>query len=122
MGELPYLIDEYAGEKIFTEEDIIAMSEVISDSAESNEYELEMDMQKFKEDFARVLVTLESYDEQQEYDAVPVQEEPEIPYFLTKGYAENQKIIKTAAYVVAGLISVASIGVVVANSVSKIRK
>ena len=122
LGELPYLIDEYDGEKIFTEEDIIAMSEVISDSAESNEYELEMDMQKFKADFARVLVTLESYDEQQEYEAVPVQEEPEIPYFLTKGYAGNQKIIKTAAYVVAGLISVASIGVVVANSVSKIRK
>ena len=33
LGELPYLIDDYAGEKLFTEEDIIAMSEVISDSA-----------------------------------------------------------------------------------------
>ena len=122
LGELPYLINEYAAEKIFTEEDIIAMSEVISDSAESNEYELEMDMRKFKEDFARVLVTLESYEEQQEYETASVQEEPEIKCFFTKEHDEKQKIIKNVACVVAGLISVASIGAVVANSVSKIRK
>lgn len=120
LGELPYLIDDYAGEKLFTEEDIIAMSEVISDSAESNEYELEMDMQKFKEDFVRVLVTLENYEELRE--EVPVQEEPEIPYFFTQEYAEKQQTIKNVACVVAGLISVASIGVVVANAVTKIRK
>lgn len=120
LGELPYLIDDYAGEKLFTEEDIIAMSEVISDSAESNKYELEMDMQKFKEDFVRVLVTLENYEELRE--EVPVQEEPEIPYFFTQEYAEKQQTIKNVACVVAGLISVASIGVVVANAVTKIRK
>ena len=120
LGELPYLIDDYAGEKLFTEEDIIAMTEVISDSAESNEYELEMDMQKFKEDFARVLVTLGDFEELQE--EVPVQEEPEIPYFFTQEYAEKQQTIKNVACVVAGLISVASIGAVVANAVTKIRK
>ena len=117
LGELPYLIDDYAGEKLFTEEDIIAMTEVISDSAESNEYELEMDMQKFKEDFVRVLVTLENYEELRE--EVPVQEEPEIPYLFTQEYAEKQQTIKNVACVVAGLISVASIGVVVANAVTK---
>ena len=120
LGELPYLIDDYVGEKLFTEEDILAMSEAISDSAESNEYELEMDMQKFKEDFARVLVTLENYEELRE--EVQVQEEPEIPYFFTQEYAEKQQTIKNVACVVAGLISVASIGVVVANAVTKIRK
>lgn len=122
LGELPYLIDDYTGEAVYTEEDIIAMSEVISDSAELNEYEFEMDMQKFKEDFAKVLVTLENNEEQQEEEKVPVQEKTEIPYFLTKGYAENQEIIKNVACVIAGVISVASISVVVANSVSKIRK
>lgn len=120
LGELPYLIDDYAGETVYTEEDILAMSEVISDSAETNEYELEMDMQKFKEEFARVLVTLENYEELQE--EVPVQEEPEIPYFFTQEYAEKQQTIKNVVCVVAGLISVASISAVVANAVTKIRK
>ena len=123
LGELPYLIDDYVGERVYTEEDIIALSEAISDSAESNEYEVEMDMQKFKEDFARVLVTLENYDEQQADEEVSVQEERiEIPYFLTKKYADNQKKIKNNVGAVTSLILVASISTVVIKAVTKSRK
>lgn len=123
LGELPYLIDDYTGEKVYTEEDIIALAETISDSAESNEYEFKMDIQKFKQDFARVLVTLENYEEQQEEEKVLVQKEKiEIPCFLTQEYVDKQKLIKNVVCAATGLISVVSIGVVFANTVAKIRK
>lgn len=123
LGELPYLIDDQKGEVLYTEEDIAAFAEVISDSAELNEYEYEMDMQKFKEDFARVLVTLENYEEQQEDVKMSEEnEKPEIPYFLTKKYAENQEMIKNVACVFAGIVSTVSLGVMVAKAVSKITK
>lgn len=123
LSELPYLIDDYNGTFLYTEEDIDDMSEVISSSAESTEYKYEMDMQKFKEDFARVLVTLENFEEKQEEEKMPEQEENiEIPYFLTEEYAEEQKKIKQIAGTVLGLASVFGLGVVFANAVSKVKR
>ncbi len=123
IGEMLYLIDDYEGTEIYTEDDITALAEVISDSAESNEYEFEMDMQKFKEDFVRVLVTLENYEEQQEVEEMTKQKNTtEIPYFLTKEYAEKQRRNKSILYAVVGLASVAGMGVVIAKELSKARK
>ena len=59
LAELPYYIEDYVGENLYSEEDIIAMADAISNSAVSGEYEPEMDMQKFKTDFAKVLVAVE---------------------------------------------------------------
>ena len=123
LSELPYIIDDYNGEILYTEDDISDMSEVISNSAESTEYKYEMDMQKFKEDFAKVLVTLENFEEQQEEETVPEQEEKiETPYFLTEEYAEEQKKIKKVVSTVIGLASVFGLGVALANTVSKVKR
>lgn len=123
LGELPYIIDDYNGECLYSEEEINQMAENISDSAESTEYKYEMDMQKFKEDFARVVVTLENFEEQQEEETVPEQENQfEIPYFLTEEYAEEQKKIKKVVGTVVGLASVFGLGVAFANAVSKVRR
>lgn len=123
LGELPYIIDDYNGECLYSEEEIYQIAEDISDSAESTEYKYEMDMQKFKEDFARVLVTLENFEEQQEEETVPEQENQfEIPYFLTKEYAEEQKKIKKIVGTVVGLASVFGLGVTFVNAVSKVRR
>lgn len=60
LAQLPYIIEEYAGEDLYTAEDIEAMAEAASLANDTQEYELEMDMQKFKKDFATLLVTLEN--------------------------------------------------------------
>lgn len=63
LGQLPYLINEFSGRELYTEEEIIAMAAIMENVKNTQEYEFEMDMQKFKEDFATLLVTLEEAEE-----------------------------------------------------------
>ena len=66
LGQLPYIIDEFAGEEIYTEEDINKMVDALNVAGTSHEYEIEMDMDKFKLDFAELLVTLENTESKEE--------------------------------------------------------
>ncbi|MBE5951917.1 MAG: hypothetical protein E7260_10060 [Lachnospiraceae bacterium] len=74
LGQLPYIIDEFAGEEIYTEEDIDKMAEALNVAGTSHEYEIEMDMDKFKRDFAELLVTLENADSKEEDEIAFVKE------------------------------------------------
>ena len=63
LGQLSYLINDYSGSDRYTEEELTAMAEALKDVKHNREFEFEMDMQKFKEDFATLLVTLEAAEE-----------------------------------------------------------
>ncbi len=79
LAQLPYLIDDFAGEDLYTEEDIVAMAEAVSMANNTQEYKFEMDMQKFKKDFATLLVTLEITAESEEYNEENAKVEVDIP-------------------------------------------
>lgn len=66
LGQLPYIIDEFTGDEIYTEEDINEMAEGLNNAGISPKYEIEMDMNKFKCDFAELLVTLENEESNEE--------------------------------------------------------
>ncbi len=63
LGQLSYLLNKYSGSDRYTVEELAAMAEALNGVKHTKEFEFEMDMQKFKEDFATLLVTLEAAEE-----------------------------------------------------------
>ena len=59
LGQLPHIINEYEGNKIYTEVDVENIIESIKRAQSNKEYSLEVDIKSFKEDFAELLATLE---------------------------------------------------------------
>ena len=66
LGKLPYLIDDYFAPTRFTEEDLMQMAEIIESAAIKECYPTEVDIPKFKQDFATVMTLLEEAAEQEE--------------------------------------------------------
>lgn len=120
LGELPYYIDEFVGESIYSNEDIAALADAISVKAKSHEYELKMDMQKFKEDFVRLLDILEN-DEVQNAEE-EVQKEAEKDFKTTQCLSEQDmkktQSVKKYAGQVAGLLGAFGLGVIVTKVLS----
>ena len=124
LGELPYLIDEYVGDNLYSEEDIEELAENIGNAVESHEIELEMDMQKFKADFAKVLVRLENCEEpmqevveQGQQVSQPVERILEIPEFLTRVEPGKEKDSYFGEWLLgaAGLLVAFGIGMLTGN-------
>jgi len=63
LEQLPSLISEFAGDDLCTDYEISYMAETMKYVKHTHEFAVGMDMQKFKEDFATLLVTLEEAEE-----------------------------------------------------------
>lgn len=63
LEQLPSLISEFSGDELYTDYEISSMAETMKYVKNTRKYAVEMDMQKFKEDFATLLVTLEAAEE-----------------------------------------------------------
>ena len=61
LSELPFLIENYKGDNIFSDEDIAKMVEGVEESFCKESYPLPFDMQQFKKDFAVALAILEEF-------------------------------------------------------------
>lgn len=126
LGELPYLIDEYVGDNLYSEEDIMELAEIIGNAAETREIELEMDMQKFKLDFANVLVRLENgeepiYEMLIEQQAIQTEENTlEIPEHLAIAESEEGEDLNFGNWLLSagGLLAAFGIGMVLGNRMS----
>lgn len=115
LGQLPYLIEDYEGADLYTEEDTAAMAEAVSLADNAQEYEFEMDMQKFKEDFATLLVTLETAEEREECVEEPVTVETEIPVVMP----EDKPVKSNKIYEILGWVSGIAVAVGVGALASK---
>lgn len=119
LGQLPYLIEDYEGADLYTEEDIVAMAEAVSLADNAQEYEFEMDMQKFKEDFAILLVTLETAEEREECVERPVKAETEIPVITPeKKPAQSNKIYEILGWV-SGIVVAVGVGALASKALAK---
>ena len=119
LAQLPYIIEEYAGEDLYTEEDITAMAEALSSANNTQEYEFEMDMQKFKEDFATILVTLETAEEKEEGAEESVKEKTEIPATVPGSKpVQSNKIYEILGWA-SGIAVVVGIGAFVSKALAK---
>ena len=119
LGQLPYLIEDYEGADLYTEEDITAMAEAVSLADNAQEYEFVMDMQKFKEDFAILLVTLETAEEREECVEMPVKAETEIPVITPeKKPARSNKIYEILGWV-SGIVVAVGVGALVSKTLVK---
>ena len=115
LGQLPYLIEDYEDADLYTEEDIAAMAEAVSLADNAQEYEFEMDMQRFKEDFATILVTLETAEEKEECVEGPVIVEKVVPEATLQDKQENGNHF----WEVLGLISSIAVTIGVGAVISK---
>ena len=119
LAQLPYIIEEYAGEDLYTEEDITAMAELLSSANNAQEYEFEMDMQKFKEDFAKLLVTLETAEEREECAEMPVKTETEFPVITPeKKPAQSNRIYGILSWV-SGIAVAVGVGALASKALVK---
>lgn len=59
LGQLPHIIDEYEGNKIYTEVDVENIIESVKLNQSNKVYSPEVDIKRFKGDFAVLLATLE---------------------------------------------------------------
>ena len=62
LSELPYLIDSYAGDRLYGEEDMARMSRMVSESACKELYPVHFNAEEFKYDFAALVSKLEDAD------------------------------------------------------------
>ena len=115
LAQLPYIIDDFAGEELYTEEEITAMAEALSSANNTQEYEFEMDMQKFKEDFATILVTLETAEEKEECVEEPVMVETVVP----KATPQDKQKKGNHFWEVLGLVSSIAVTIGVGAVISK---
>ena len=60
LEQLPSIISDFSGDDLYTDYEISYMAETMKYVKNTHEYAVGMDMQKFKEDFATLLVTLEA--------------------------------------------------------------
>ena len=63
LEQLPSIISDFSGDDMYTDYEISYMAETMKYVKNTHEYAVGMDMQKFKEDFATLLVTLEAAEE-----------------------------------------------------------
>lgn len=66
LGQLPYLIDEWNLGRYLTSSDMSKASESIEKARCTEEYPLELDVERFKRDFAELMVKLESASQPEE--------------------------------------------------------
>lgn len=119
LAQLPYIIDDFAGEDLYSAEDITVMAEALSSANNTQEYEFEMDMQKFKEDFATILVTLETAEEKEEGVEESVIEKTEIPTTTSESKpVQNSKIYEILGWA-SGIAVVVGIGALVSKALVK---
>jgi len=59
LSQLPHIITDYVGEELYSSEDIQWIADLIRKAECRNAYPIEFDFEKFKWDFAMVMVTLE---------------------------------------------------------------
>lgn len=109
LSSLPHLIDNYQGAELYTEEAIDHMVDSVESAKSSNIYELPLDVNQFKQDFADLMVKLENIPEEEpEEVAEPIKAKVvavnAAPLWL-KRVGSALAIIP-----VAGLVAVAAIG------------
>ncbi len=63
LEQLPSIITNFSGDDLYTDYEISYMAETMKYVKNTHEFAVGMDMQKFKEDFATLLVTLEEAEE-----------------------------------------------------------
>jgi len=76
LGQLPHIIEDYAGEEIFTDKDIATMAKLVEASRCHEKYTPDVDVAKFKRDFAELLALLE-FGEVDKEEAQEGMDEPE---------------------------------------------
>ncbi len=59
LSQLPHLIDDYAGNDIYTTEDLLLMKETIQKAEDKKAYPLGFNVKQLKEDFAMAMAVLE---------------------------------------------------------------
>ena len=109
LSSLPHLIDNYQGADLYAEEAIDHMVSSVESAKSADSYELPLDVNQFKQDFADLMVKLENTPEEEPEEIVePVKAEVvavnAVPIWLKRvGSA-------LAVIPVAGLVAVAAIG------------
>lgn len=63
LSELPHIIEGYAGDRVYTEEDINRMVGLVDEAACKEDYPAPFDAEQFKHDFASLVVKLEDAEE-----------------------------------------------------------
>jgi len=119
LAQLPYLIDDFAGEGLYIEDDITAMAQAVSLANNMQEYEVQMDMQKFKEDFATILVALESAEEKEECVAESVETVTEKPATTPKKQpAKSNRFLEVLGWA-SGIAVAVGVGAYVSKALAK---
>ncbi len=72
LARLPYIIQEFSGESLYTEANINAMCMAIQTAEHKESYSCDIDIAKFKEDFANVLTLLEEASSSRVYESEAV--------------------------------------------------
>lgn len=109
LSSLPHLIDNCEGESVYTEETISRMVSSVEGAKYAGNYELPLDTNQIKQDFANLMVALEDLPEEEpEEIAEPVDAEvievSAAPVWLKRASAA------LAVVPVVGLVAVATIG------------
>ena len=60
LGQLPYIIDEWEQDDCLTTEEMLRVTEIIEEARCEEEYPLELDVKKYKRDFATLMAKLEA--------------------------------------------------------------
>ena len=82
LGQLPYSIEEYKGENIYSEEEIMVLTQQLEDSRCKESYKYDLDIKQFKQDFAEIIFILEeeAYNENKEENRVHNQKKEQSSY------------------------------------------
>ena len=79
LAQLPYIIEDTDNIEVYSDYELNAMSRALLAANETQKYEIDMDMDKFKNDFAKLFVTLEENSYRKEKEVIPLFERKEEP-------------------------------------------
>ncbi len=87
LSQLPHIIDDYAGEDIYTLEELSYMERCIKNAETKELYAPVLDFDQFKLDIATALSMIEENSNTE----IRPKKDVTIPYFLTKEWAKKEK-------------------------------
>lgn len=75
LGQLPYIIEEYKGGSLYSEEDVKRICQAIKEARSKESYKYNFDVAQFKIEFANILSLLEEASAEIVYDKEVIEEE-----------------------------------------------
>lgn len=109
LSSLPHLIDNYEGEEIYTDEAISHMVSSVEEAKCTGDYAAPIDVNRFKQEFADLMVTLENLPEEEPEEASDAEEADVLTIEVVPAWLKVAGAV-LAVVPVAGLVVATAIG------------